>query len=104
MSMPRGSESRAYKVSQTGRLTMCSQACKSGKRSQGVQVMTRTRELLVTVVAAIGTAALSSAMLLATPSSAAAQQVAAPAIDEDDIGGVVTGPNGPEAGVWVIAA
>lgn len=26
-----------------------------------------------------------------------------PAIDEDDIGGVVTGPNGPEAGVWVIA-
>ena len=23
--------------------------------------------------------------------------------DEDDIGGVVTGPNGPEAGVWVIA-
>lgn len=27
----------------------------------------------------------------------------APAIDPDDIGGVVTGPNGPEAGVWVIA-
>ncbi len=26
-----------------------------------------------------------------------------PAIDNDDIGGVVTGPNGPEAGVWVIA-
>ena len=25
------------------------------------------------------------------------------AIDPDDIGGVVTGPNGPEAGVWVIA-
>jgi len=24
-------------------------------------------------------------------------------IDDDDIGGVVTGPNGPEAGVWVIA-
>ncbi|MFO7258779.1 MAG: carboxypeptidase regulatory-like domain-containing protein [Bacteroidota bacterium] len=24
-------------------------------------------------------------------------------IDNDDIGGVVTGPNGPEAGVWVIA-
>ena len=34
-----------------------------------------------------------------------AQQPAAqpPAIDNDDIGGVVTGPNGPEAGVWVIA-
>ena len=25
------------------------------------------------------------------------------AIDRDDIGGVVTGPDGPEAGVWVIA-
>ncbi len=25
------------------------------------------------------------------------------AIDKDDIGGVVSGPNGPEAGVWVIA-
>ena len=25
------------------------------------------------------------------------------AIDKDDIGGVVTGPKGPEAGVWVIA-
>jgi hypothetical protein len=24
-------------------------------------------------------------------------------IDADDIGGVVTGPTGPEAGVWVIA-
>ena len=27
----------------------------------------------------------------------------APAIDNDDIGGVVTGARGPEAGVWVIA-
>lgn len=25
------------------------------------------------------------------------------ALDRDDIGGVVTGPNGPEAGVWVVA-
>src|ERR687889_168156 len=25
------------------------------------------------------------------------------AVDPDDIGGVVRGPNGPEAGVWVIA-
>ena len=34
-----------------------------------------------------------------------AQQAAsaAVAIDSDDIGGVVTGPNGPEAGIWVIA-
>ncbi len=30
-------------------------------------------------------------------------QTAAVTIDGDDIGGVVTGPSGPEAGVWVIA-
>src|SRR5215510_13313223 len=33
----------------------------------------------------------------------ASAQQAAVAIDADDIGGVVRGPNGPEAGVWVIA-
>ena len=30
-------------------------------------------------------------------------QATAPAIDDDDIGGVVTSRFGPEAGVWVIA-
>ena len=39
------------------------------------------------------------AIVMAT--SAHAQEM--PAIDNDDIGGVVRGPNGPEAGVWVIA-
>ena len=48
-------------------------------------------------VAAIGIAAL----LVAAPRASHAQT--AVAIDGDDIGGVVTGPNGPEAGVWVIA-
>ena len=33
----------------------------------------------------------------------AGQQGGAVSIDNDDIGGVVRGPNGPEAGVWVIA-
>src|SRR6188768_2438622 len=33
----------------------------------------------------------------------AAQQARAVSIDPDDIGGVVTGAKGPEAGVWVIA-
>ena len=33
----------------------------------------------------------------------AQQPPASVAIDPDDIGGVVRGPNGPEAGVWVIA-
>jgi len=37
------------------------------------------------------------------PSVAGAQQADQVAIDDDDIGGVVTGPGGPEAGVWVIA-
>jgi hypothetical protein len=40
--------------------------------------------------------------LAGAPIQAFAQQPAV-AIDNDDIGGVVTGPNGPEAGVWVIA-
>ncbi len=31
------------------------------------------------------------------------QQVSAPAVDDDDIGGVITSRFGPEAGVWVIA-
>src|SRR5262245_47062300 len=47
----------------------------------------------------------SVAALLATSFlvSQAQQNRQAVAIDPDDIGGVVTGPNGPEAGVWVIA-
>jgi len=48
-------------------------------------------------VAAIGIASL----LAAAPAQLRAQT--AVAIDNDDIGGVVTGANGPEAGVWVIA-
>jgi hypothetical protein len=39
--------------------------------------------------------------LLANPARLEAQTRVA--IDNDDIGGVVTGPHGPEAGVWVIA-
>src|SRR5712664_4217511 len=57
------------------------------------------RKILLTGVAAIGIAALG----LVAPVSLQAQQVAAVAIDNDDVGGVVNGPGGPEAGVWVIA-
>jgi hypothetical protein len=53
---------------------------------------------LYLTVAAIGLAACA-----AGPTPVRAQQGAAVAIDADDIGGVVTGANGPEAGVWVIA-
>ena len=37
------------------------------------------------------------------PTSYAQQPANEVAIDNDDIGGVVTGPKGPEAGVWVVA-
>src|SRR5262245_34927140 len=50
----------------------------------------------------LSVAALALAGVLAGMPMASAQ-TAPPAIDADDIGGVVTGPNGPEAGVWVIA-
>src|SRR5215813_3493349 len=48
----------------------------------------------------LGAAAIAG-LLAVAPAELAAQT--AVAIDNDDIGGVVTGPNGPEAGVWVIA-
>ena len=41
-------------------------------------------------------------VFLAAPPNAVSQ-TAAMRVDADDIGGVVTGPKGPEAGVWVIA-
>src|SRR5436190_6954788 len=46
---------------------------------------------------------IATAALLCTISAPARAQQAAVAIDNDDIGGVVRGPAGPEAGVWVIA-
>ena len=52
-------------------------------------------------LATIGYFALAG-MTAVIPQRADAQQ-AAIAIDNDDIGGVVRGPSGPEAGVWVIA-
>src|SRR5687767_1530644 len=50
-------------------------------------------------------AAVALALALSGPSGQLQAQTSAPAvaIDADDIGGVVTGPKGPEAGVWVIA-
>jgi hypothetical protein len=48
-----------------------------------------------------GAAIALAAVLAAAPAELRAQT--AVAIDNDDIGGVVTGTNGPEAGVWVIA-
>src|SRR5688572_28005185 len=56
------------------------------------------RQHLYSSAAAVGIAAMAGA----APLPANAQQ-ASVAIDADDIGGLVRGPNGPEAGVWVIA-
>src|SRR5437762_5479504 len=61
----------------------------------------RTARLLYLGVAAVGIAALivaCAAQMGGEPSTGAAVR-----IDNDDIGGVVTSANGPEAGVWVIA-
>ncbi|MFL5137609.1 MAG: carboxypeptidase regulatory-like domain-containing protein [Microvirga sp.] len=58
----------------------------------------RLRQVLFSTVAAIGIAAMAATV----PDPLAAQQSVV-AIDKDDIGGVVAGPGGPEAGVWVIA-
>ena len=46
-----------------------------------------------------------AAFIAATLGGVGAGQVKVPAVavDGDDIGGVVTGPKGPEAGAWVIA-
>ena len=48
-------------------------------------------------------AALATAVMLAGASIWLSAQAGNVAIDADDIGGVVTSANGPEAGVWVIA-
>src|SRR6059036_2811130 len=54
-----------------------------------------TRRFWLSTAAAVGFTA------LAAPAQLSAQNTVA--IDNDDIGGVVTGASGPEAGVWVIA-
>src|SRR6202790_4759726 len=59
----------------------------------------RTRSALYLSVAAIAIAA----VLAGAPAELSAQQSAAVSIGDTDLGGVVSGPNGPEAGVWVIA-
>src|SRR5207247_1578766 len=74
------------------------------RRRKG-QTMTTTNALRLKVLG-LGTAAAVIAVLLSGPSARlAAQQEPAPGISigSTDLGGTVRGPNGPEAGVWVIA-
>jgi hypothetical protein len=58
-----------------------------------------------TRILCVGAFAIGVAVLAASPIGMHAFQsgAAAPAVDADDIGGVVTSDKGPEAGVWVIA-
>jgi hypothetical protein len=62
-------------------------------------------QVLYSTVAAIGIAALATsfAPVSAQPKPPQGVATSAVAIDADDIGGVVRGAKGPEAGVWVIA-
>src|SRR6185436_18113873 len=60
------------------------------------------RHLVHSSAAVIGLVALLACWPSATP-QAQQSPPAAVAVDADDIGGVVIGRNGPEAGVWVIA-
>jgi hypothetical protein len=59
----------------------------------------RTTRLVYLGMMALGVATILSAY----PIELGSQQNASVRIDKDDIGGVVTSVNGPEAGVWVIA-
>src|SRR5262245_27476227 len=68
-------------------------------KQHGEASMTRNSGLYASV------AAIAVAALISAPSVVHAQQSTPPAVSigDSDLGGVVSGPNGPEAGVWVIA-
>ena len=55
------------------------------------------------VLACLLAVAVGLSWMMPTPTVTAAGAGQVVSVDDDDIGGVVTGPNGPEAGVWVIA-
>jgi hypothetical protein len=59
-----------------------------------------TRRVLHLQMAAVGVALILAGLVGGVGSAQAPRAVS---IDGDDIGGVVTGPKGPEAGVWVVA-
>src|SRR5688500_10316529 len=81
------------------KLGLCNNPCylpQTKRTVPGRTAMARRRKLC-SVFAAIGL----FGCVVVTPGPVSAQNTVA--IDADDIGGVVMGPNGPEAGVWVIA-
>src|SRR4029077_7173244 len=68
-------------------------------RGNGEEQTMQIKKRLCVSVAAIAVAA----FLAGSPAQLVAQQGAPVSIGNADLGGVVTGPKGPEAGVWVIA-
>src|SRR5262245_10045371 len=66
-------------------------------------IMTKTVGTRLIVLAAGFMLATGMALVSAQQQTAAQAAANRVVVDPDDIGGVVTGPNGPEAGVWVIA-
>src|SRR5579872_5409125 len=71
---------------------------KRARKPRALKGSSMKRQSSVRLRLAVGLA--SAALAAFLPAHA---QQAAVAIDSDDIGGVVRGPSGPEAGVWVIA-
>src|SRR5688572_20544002 len=61
------------------------------------------RDLKSFVWRALSSFAIAAFFVASTTWPAAQQRGAVVPIDPDDVGGVVAGPKGPEAGVWVIA-
>ena len=61
----------------------------------------KTFRLLTAGLLAVGGAVIVTVSLAGTGEGQGSSQTVA--IDADDIGGIVSGPKGPEAGVWVIA-
>src|SRR5262249_24560506 len=81
-----------------GRILGVTRVRPTGRRTS----MTAVRRRSVTLALAIALA-VCSPWLFGSSEAQQASRPAAPAIDADDIGGVVRGPNAPGAGVGVIA-
>src|SRR5262249_13882870 len=82
-----------------GRMDNLPGACGQPEDTEGGLSMTIKQTLLAGT--AIGLAMV--ALVPVTPPARQAPAVAAPAIDADDIGGIVISRMGPESGVWVVA-
>jgi len=67
------------------------------------QERTRSAPMIRTTSLYLSAAAIAAATLSPAPSHAQQNVPPQVTIGESDLGGVVSGPNGPEAGIWVIA-